>query len=110
MLNRLNAKSLFLILACVLLLNACLPFRTIVSSSGESPALLVGQDSAAIGYQQLSVDHFEVEIGVGSPTPVYVVVSGNLPDTCSQVEYTEVKQNGSDFNIAISAIPSKDEN
>ena len=81
-----------------------------MSSSGESPALLVGQDFATIGYQQLSVDHFEVEIGVGSPTPVYVVVSGNLPDTCSQVEYTEVKQNGSDFNITLSAIPSKDEN
>ncbi len=108
MLNRLNAKSLFLILTVALLLNACLPFTTNLSSSGEPPAPLVGQDSAA-GYQQVSVDHVEVEIGVGSPIPVYVVISGNLPDTCSQVEYTEIKQDGSDFRITLSAIPSNDE-
>ena len=109
MLNRLNAISLSLAMALALLLNACLPFTTIVNSLGEPPIPVMEQDSAIPGYQQVSVDHVEVEIGVGSPIPIYVVVSGNLPDTCSQVEYTEVKQNGSDFRITLSAIPSNDE-
>lgn len=94
----------FLLLSLFLLLNACSPF-TIVSSSGEQPTPVESGDSPATGYQSITVDDASVEIGVGSPIPVFVHVSGNLPDPCSQVEYTEIKQNGSNFTISLFATP-----
>jgi hypothetical protein len=51
------------------------------------------------------VDQVEVEVGVGSPIPVHVTVSGWMPDPCSQVEYTEIKQDGSNFIITLFATP-----
>lgn len=60
-------------------------------------------------YQPLTVDHVEVEVGVGSPIPVHVNVSGSLPDTCSQIGYTEIKQDGSNFIVTLSAVSSSAE-
>jgi hypothetical protein len=95
----------FLLLSLFLLLNACSPFTTIVSSSGEQPMPVEPYDSAPAGYQPIMVDQVEVEVGVGSPIPVHVIVSGRLPDPCSQVEYTEIKQDGSNFIITLAATP-----
>ena len=47
-----------------------------------------------------------MEVGVGSPIPVQVIVSGNLPDSCAQVELMQQKQEGSHFSITLSTIPS----
>ena len=47
----------------------------------------------------------EVEVGVGSPIPVQVIIDADLPDPCSQVEYTEIKQDGSNFIITLFATP-----
>ena len=87
----------------ILLLSACSPFQ-IVSASAEQPAPVI-EEISAVGYQIVTVDQVEVEVGVGSPIPVHVIVSVKLPDTCSQVEHTEIKQNGSNFNITLSATP-----
>lgn len=95
----------FLLLSLFLLLGACSPLTTIVSSSGEQPTPVETYDPAPAGYQPITVEQVEVEIGVGSPIPVHVIVSGNLPDPCSQVEYTEIKQDGSNFIITLSAAP-----
>jgi hypothetical protein len=57
------------------------------------------------GYQPITVDQVEVEVGVGSPIPVHIIVSGWLPDPCSQVEHTEIKQDGSNFVITLFATP-----
>ncbi len=91
----------------ILIINACSPF-TSVSSSGQQPTPIVEGNPSA-GYQLASVDQVEVEIGFGSPIPVHVNVSGNLPDTCAQVEYTEIKQDGPNFIITLSTIPSNAE-
>ena len=95
----------FLLLSLFLLINACSPFTTIVSSSGEQPTPVESYDSASAGYQPITVDQVEVEVGVGSPIPVHVIVSGWMPDPCSQVEYTEIKQDGSNFIITLAATP-----
>jgi hypothetical protein len=95
-----NKTLSFVVPALILILNACSPF-TIASSSAGQPTPVV-ESIPATGYQPLSVDHVEVEIGIGSPIPVHVNVSGNLPDTCAQVEYTEIKRDGSNFNITLS--------
>lgn len=95
----------FLVLSLFLLLSACSPLTTIVSSSGEQPTPVESNDSVSANYQPITVDQVEVEVGVGSPIPVRVIVYGNLPDPCSQVEHTEIKQDGSNFIITLSATP-----
>ena len=95
----------FLLLSLFLLLNACSPLTTIVSSSGGQPTPVESYDSPSVGYQPITVDQVEVEVGVGSPIPVHVIVSGWMPDPCSQVEHTEINQDGSNFIITLFATP-----
>ena len=97
----------YIVLTLVLILNACSPL-TIVRSSGEQPAPVEDVDSSSTGYQPVTVDHVEVEVGVGSPIPVHVIVSGSLPDICSQIEHTAILQDGSNFNITLSATPAQE--
>ena len=87
----------------ILILSACSPFA-ISTSSGEQPAPVV-ETMPPAGYQQVEVDQVKVEVGVGSPIPVHVHVSGSLPDICSQVEHSEIRQDGSNFIITLSATP-----
>ncbi len=95
----------FLLLSLVLLLGACSPLTTVVSSSGEQPTPLESYDPAPAGYQPITVEQVVVEVGVGSPIPVFVHLSGNLPDPCSQVEFVQVLQDKSNFDIALFATP-----
>lgn len=100
-----KTKHVFIVLlSTILILNACSPF-TIVSSSGEQPTPVEVSDTLSTGYRPIAVDTVQVEVGVGSPIPVHVIVSGNLPDVCSQVEYTEIRQDGANFLITLSATP-----
>jgi hypothetical protein len=87
----------------ILILNACSPFA-IASSSGQQPTPVV-ETMPQAGYQPVTVDQVEVAVGVGSPIPVHVQVSGNLPDTCSQVEHTEIRQDGTNFILTLFATP-----
>ena len=63
----------------------------------------------ATGYHPVDVDQVQVEVGVGSPIPVQVIVSGNLPDTCAQIELVQQRQEGSNFYMTVSTIPSSAE-
>jgi len=96
---------LFVLLSLFLLLNACSPLTTIVSLSGEQPTPVESYNQAPTGYQTITIDQVEVEVGVGSPIPVFVHISGFMPDPCSQVEHTEIKQDGSNFIITLFATP-----
>jgi hypothetical protein len=100
-----NTKTLSLILfALVWILNACSPASVAIPSE-ELPAPVI----AGEGYQALQIDDVHVEVGVGSPIPVHVNVSGSLPDTCAQVDYSEIRQDGANFLIQLSAIPGSGE-
>lgn len=103
-----KSKSLFyLTFALALLIDACSPF-TITSSSGEQPTPVV-ETVPSTAYQPVNVDQVQVEVGVGSPIPVQVIVTGNLPDSCAQIELVQQKQDGSNFEITVSTIPSNGE-
>lgn len=80
----------------------------IASSSGDQSTPVV-ESIPVTAYQPVDVDQVEAEVGVGSPIPVHVVVSGNLPDTCAQLEYTEIKQDGSTFLVTLSTVPFNDD-
>jgi len=95
----------FLLLSLFLLLSACSPLTTIVSASGEQPVPMEEVDTWDSNYQPITIDQVEVEVGVGSPIPVFVHISGNLPDPCSQIEHTEIRQDGSTFVIKRFATP-----
>jgi hypothetical protein len=94
----------FLLLMMILLLNACSPLA-LVRSSGGQPTPVASTDPVPPGYQPIAVDDVQVDVGVGSPIPVFVRINGNLPDQCSQVEYTEIRQDGTDFIIKLAATP-----
>lgn len=107
-------SKLFVLLTLTLLLivNACSPF-VITRSSGEQPTpeveTLPATSLPVTGYQPVQVDGVQVEVGVGSPIPVQVTVTGNVPDTCAQIELVQQKQEGSHFEITMSTIPSSAE-
>ncbi len=102
---------IFLTLALILVLNACAP--VIPDTAGEQPPAEIETLPAAelpvTGYQPVQVDQAQVEVGVGSPIPVQVTVTGSLPDTCAQIELVQQKQEGSHFEITMSTVPSNAE-
>jgi Tol biopolymer transport system component len=104
-------KFLLVLLAgAALLASACSP-SVITSSSGSQPPPV--EDSVPdqnTGYQPLAVESVSVEVGTGSPIPVHVNASGTLPNTCAQIEYGEVRQDGANFVITLAAVPSSDTN
>lgn len=102
-----NRPLLLIAFIFILILNACSPF-TVVSSVGEQPTPKV-ETLPIAGYQPVDVDQVEAEVGVGSPIPVQVTISGNLPDTCAQIELVQQRLEGSTFYIALSTIPSSAE-
>ena len=96
--------SLILVFTLIFILNACSPASAAIPTEEVPAPGLNGQ-----GYQELQIDDVQVEVVVGSPIPVHVHVSGSLPDTCAQVEYTEIRQDGTNFLIQLSAIPGSGE-
>jgi hypothetical protein len=97
-------SPLLSILTLALILNACSPF-TITSSSGQRPAPEI-ETSPATVYQAVQVDDVHAEVGVGSPIPVQVIVSGSLPDSCAQIELMRQQQHEFDFHFSLLTVPS----
>ena len=105
-----KSKSIFFFaILIVLALSSCSPF-VVTDSSGEQPTpeveTLPATSLPAAGYQPVEVNQVQAEVGVGSPIPVQVIVTGNLPDTCAQIELMQQKQDGSHFDITLSTVPS----
>ena len=95
----------FFTLTLMLILSACSPAAT---PSSEQPTPVIEATSVP-SYQPVEVNQVKAEVGVGSPIPVQVTVTGTLPDTCAQIELVQQKQVGSNFGITISTIPSNAE-
>lgn len=112
-------KLLFIILIGIFALSACSPF-VITSSSGQQPAPLIDEAPAnepasvspdilpTTGYQSVEVVDVAVEVGVGSPIPVFVDIGADLPDRCAQVGFVEVIQDGALFKVYVGTIPSQE--
>jgi hypothetical protein len=99
-----KSKSMaFILFIVVMILSACSPAA---GPTEEPPAPVIDASS----HEFLQIDDVQVSVGVGSPIPVHVNVSGYVLDTCSQVEFTSIKQDGSNFIIELStlATSSKD--
>jgi Tol biopolymer transport system component len=70
---------------------------------GQAPAP-VAPESGEL--RPITVEDVRVEVGVGSPIPVDVVVSGTWPDLCAQIARIEQRLEGSKFEISLLAIPA----
>jgi hypothetical protein len=72
------------------------------------PSALPGQTATPVQAQlpEIKVDHVEIQVGVGSPIPVAVVVDGNFPDTCAQIADLRQQQEGNRFTLTLSATGS----
>jgi len=101
-----NTRFLIFMALLVVFLTNCAP---LVGTPTPPPLKTEEPEIPITGYETVDVDRAEVQVGVGSPIPVYVVATGNLPDTCAQIEYTDIKQDGFSFRITLSAIPSNAE-
>jgi hypothetical protein len=85
----------------ILIMNACSPFA-IASSSGEQPTPVVETIPPA-GYKAITVDHVEVQAGVGSPIPVEIVASGTWPDLCAQIAEVQSEVRGFEIDVTVLA-------
>ena len=85
----------------ILILNACSPF-TIAGSSGQQSTPVV-ETMPRAGYQPVTVDQVEVEVGVGSPIPVEIVASGTWPDLCAQVAEVQSEVHGFEIDVKVLA-------
>jgi Tol biopolymer transport system component len=76
---------------------------TIAPASGGTP---VEQATAAAGdLHPLDVADARVEIGVGSPVPVEIVVSGDWPGLCAQLAQLEQRISGQQIEISLLSTP-----
>ena len=114
-------KISFIVLIMALFLGACSQ-QPISSSDGQQFPIPPGEpnvtdEPAPVGvdissmssYQPVRVVDVNVEVGVGSPIPVFVDVGADLPDICAQVEYVEVVQDGDTFKVQIGTVLSTEQ-
>ena len=63
--------------------------------------------SQASSLRPIVVEDVQVQIGVGSPIPVDVFVSGTWPDLCAQLAEVTQRIDGSKIEIELLASPAK---
>lgn len=90
------------VLTLMTILIACSSTQ-VYRSAGEHPKTTI-EAIPGSGYQLVEVDQVEVTVGVGSPIPVEVVVSGAWPDLCAQI--AEVRNRMDGFKIDITVLAS----
>lgn len=106
----------FIVLLLAFAIGACAPSQP-AGMDGEQPTPIVTSEPASVsldvqattGYQPVNVVDVYVEVGQGSPIPVFVDIGADLPDRCAQVEFVEVIQDGTTFNVYVGTLPSTDE-
>jgi len=86
------------LVALVLALAACAPAGRPTAGTAITPE--------AVELRAIPVSHVEVQVGVGSPIPVDVFVSGGWPDLCAQLAETRQSVEGDRIEITLLATPA----
>ena len=82
-------------------LTACTAPTQIAQVEGE-PSAPVETFTTVTNDRSLAVDDVQVQIGVGSPIPIDIFVSGTWPDLCAQL--TAIQQQIVGFNINVTLL------
>lgn len=61
------------------------------------------------GAREVQVDHVEVQVGVGSPIPVSLLIDMSFPDTCAQIADLHQQQEGNQFKLTLTTVSRSDE-
>jgi hypothetical protein len=93
----------FTVVCCIFLLLACSP-APIATPSGEQPGPVEATAVAPRDTKPVSVEDVQVVVGIGSPLPVEIVVSGTWPSLCSQI--TDIQSSMKGFQIDINILAS----
>ena len=101
-----GSKFLIVILAMMLVVNACSPLA-VATSTGQQSTPIESTESALPDTKPMIVENVEVVVGIGSPLPVDIVVSGTWPSLCSQI--TDVQSSIKDFQIDITILASMED-
>lgn len=116
-----HTKTLIFLSLMMLALNACAP--VIANASGTEPEPVVEAQPVVVeenepasvggvetnGYTLLSVHDVTVEVGPASAVTANVVINFDLPDSCAQLEYVRMIQDGAVFFITLGTTPSNAE-
>lgn len=105
------AKTLLLISVfslTVLVLSGC---SAIITSAEGGPSEPVVEEGPAVDggpLRALEVQDVQIEVGVGSPIPVDVMVSGGWPGLCAQLALVNVRQGDFSFDYELLATPEEE--
>jgi hypothetical protein len=101
-----SVKTLLPLTLIVFALAACQPLPAVPSAIAmPEPAAIAPaatSEPASGDALTLKVEAAEVVVGVGSPIPVDIVITGTLPDTCAQIGSIDQMVEGFDFSIDFS--------
>ena len=73
-----------------------------------SPKPAAAIEQAENDFRPFLVEEVQVEIGVGSPIPVNIIVSGSWPDLCAQLSKVDQTVDMNRITVDILASPSDD--
>jgi hypothetical protein len=100
-----SVKTLLPLTLIVFALAACQPLPAVPSAIAlPEPAAIAPaatSEPASGDALTLTVEAAEVVVGVGSPIPVDITISGTLPDTCAQIGSIDQMVEGFDFSIVV---------
>mgnify|MGYP000089801970 CR=1 FL=1 len=99
---------LFVLLVVALALTGC--GAAIITSSEGGPSEPVVEEFPAVedsSLRPIAVQNVQVEVGVGSPIPVDVMVSGEWPGLCAQLAQVTMTQGEFSFDYNVLATPEE---
>ena len=87
----------------LMLLALVLAAGSPVRAEGVAPT---PQIETAPASERAPVDYLAVEIGVGSPIPVQVVIDASFPDPCAQLVAVQQSRQDDTFSIEVTTSPA----
>lgn len=96
-----------ILMVAVLALSGC---AAIITSAEGGPSEPVVEEVPAVedgSMRPIAVQHVQVEVGIGSPIPVDVVVSGEWPGLCAQLAQVTMARGDFDFEYELLATPEE---
>lgn len=101
-------KILVFTLVVVLALSGCASVIT-SADGGPSEPVIEEQPAAQAGdLRPINVSNVHIEVGVGSPIPVDVFVSGEWPGLCAQLAQVSMTQGEFSFDYELLATPEEE--
>ncbi len=104
-------KTLALLLALMVLVLALTGCASLITSAEGGPSEPVVEEQPAVqagDLRPINVGDVQIQVGVGSPIPVDVFVSGEWPGLCAQLAQVNMTQGDLSFDYELLATPEEE--